>query len=81
MQALALGIDLGGTKVEARLFGADGQELWRERAPTPPLRRYRAGGFGFQNNGVKGGQFVPGYVASVIERDVGLLRRRPGGDQ
>ena len=35
MQALALGIDLGGTKVEARLFGADGRELWRERAPTP----------------------------------------------
>lgn len=35
MQALALGIDLGGTKVEARLFGVDGQELWRERAPTP----------------------------------------------
>ena len=35
MPAFALGIDLGGTKVEARLFGADGQELWRERAPTP----------------------------------------------
>ncbi len=35
MEALALGIDLGGTKVEARLFGPAGQELWRERAPTP----------------------------------------------
>ena len=32
---LALGIDLGGTKVEARLFGPAGEELWRERAATP----------------------------------------------
>jgi fructokinase len=31
----ALGIDLGGTKVEARLFNREGLELWRERAPTP----------------------------------------------
>lgn len=35
MQPLALGIDLGGTKVEARLFGPAGVELWRERVPTP----------------------------------------------
>lgn len=35
MKPLALGLDLGGTKVEARLFGPAGQELWRERAPTP----------------------------------------------
>jgi fructokinase len=31
----ALGIDLGGTKVEARLFGPDGGEHWRHRVPTP----------------------------------------------
>ncbi len=31
----ALGLDLGGTKIEGRLLGADGQELWRERVPTP----------------------------------------------
>jgi fructokinase len=34
----ALGIDLGGTKIEARLYGADGPagtELWRERIATP----------------------------------------------
>jgi fructokinase len=31
----ALGIDLGGTKVEARLFNREGLELWRERAATP----------------------------------------------
>jgi fructokinase len=32
---LALGIDLGGTKTEARLFDAAGRELWRRREPTP----------------------------------------------
>jgi fructokinase len=31
----ALGIDLGGTKIEAALFAADGAELWRQRRPTP----------------------------------------------
>lgn len=33
--ALALGIDLGGTKTEAALLGADGATLWRERVATP----------------------------------------------
>jgi fructokinase len=32
---LALGIDLGGTKVEARLLDAGGRELWRQRSGTP----------------------------------------------
>jgi fructokinase len=32
---LALGIDLGGTKIEAALLGADGGEAWRRRVPTP----------------------------------------------
>ena len=31
----ALGIDLGGTKAEARLFGTDGAEQWRQRVATP----------------------------------------------
>jgi fructokinase len=31
----ALGVDLGGTKIEARLLAADGQELWRQRLPSP----------------------------------------------
>ena len=31
----ALGIDLGGTKIEALLLGAQGQELWRLRVDTP----------------------------------------------
>lgn len=31
----ALGIDLGGTKIEARLLDAQGRELWRERRATP----------------------------------------------
>ena len=30
-----LGVDLGGTKTEARLFDAQGLEVWRERQPTP----------------------------------------------
>lgn len=30
-----LGIDLGGTKIEADLFDATGKVLWRERRPTP----------------------------------------------
>jgi fructokinase len=30
-----LGIDLGGTKIEARLLDAEGHERWRERVPTP----------------------------------------------
>ena len=32
----ALGIDLGGTKIEALLLDAAGGELWRRRVPTPP---------------------------------------------
>ncbi len=32
---LALGIDLGGTKIEAVLLSAQGQELWRQRIATP----------------------------------------------
>ena len=31
----ALGIDLGGTKIEARLFDAAGAERWRQRVATP----------------------------------------------
>ena len=31
----ALGIDLGGTKIEAVLFAPDGSELWRRRSATP----------------------------------------------
>ncbi len=31
----ALGIDLGGTKVEAALLAADGRTLWTQRLPTP----------------------------------------------
>ena len=31
----ALGIDLGGTKLEAVLLAAEGQELWRQRIATP----------------------------------------------
>jgi fructokinase len=33
--APALGIDLGGSKIEARLLDADGRERWRERIATP----------------------------------------------
>ncbi len=31
----ALGIDLGGTKIEAQLLDASGHTLWRQRVPTP----------------------------------------------
>jgi fructokinase len=34
-ESFALGVDLGGTKIEAVLLGADGQMLWRERVATP----------------------------------------------
>ena len=30
-----LGVDLGGTKIEALLLGAQGEQLWRERVATP----------------------------------------------
>jgi len=33
--APALGIDLGGTKIEAVLLAAEGRELWRQRIATP----------------------------------------------
>lgn len=32
---LALGIDLGGTKIEAAVLAEDGQLRWRQRMPTP----------------------------------------------
>lgn len=31
----ALGIDLGGTKIEAQLLGPEGEAVWRDRRPTP----------------------------------------------
>jgi fructokinase len=31
----SLGIDLGGTKLEAALFDPEGREVWRRRTPTP----------------------------------------------
>jgi len=34
-QSRALGIDLGGTKIEAMLLSAEGQPLWRQRIETP----------------------------------------------
>ncbi|MFN9452326.1 MAG: ROK family protein [Rubrivivax sp.] len=35
---LALGIDLGGTKIHAELLGSDGASLWQQRHPTPAGR-------------------------------------------
>lgn len=35
MSAYALGVDLGGTKIEAQLLGPDGACVWRDRRPTP----------------------------------------------
>ena len=32
---LAVGIDVGGTKIEALLLDAQGAPRWRERIPTP----------------------------------------------
>jgi fructokinase len=34
--ALAIGVDLGGTKIEAVAFDEGGRELFRRRRPTPP---------------------------------------------
>src|SRR5258708_9013475 len=34
--ALRIGVDLGGTKIEALALGDDGRELVRKRVPTPP---------------------------------------------
>jgi fructokinase len=35
MQAASIGIDLGGTKIEALLLDAEGRSLWRARVATP----------------------------------------------
>ena len=32
---LTIGIDLGGTKIEAVVLDTAGTERWRERVPTP----------------------------------------------
>ncbi len=32
---IAIGVDLGGTKIEALALDPDGRELWRRRVPTP----------------------------------------------
>ncbi len=32
---LAIGVDLGGTKIEALALDGEGRELWRKRLPTP----------------------------------------------
>jgi fructokinase len=33
---LAIGVDLGGTKIEVTALDEDGRERWRRRRPTPP---------------------------------------------
>ncbi len=33
--AVRIGVDLGGTKIEVAVFGADGRETFRKRVPTP----------------------------------------------
>jgi fructokinase len=38
----AIGIDLGGTKIEAIALSSEGEELWRQRIPTPPEHEYGA---------------------------------------
>ena len=35
MMALRIGVDLGGTKIEAIALAADGGEVFRKRVPTP----------------------------------------------
>jgi fructokinase len=35
MMALRIGVDLGGTKIEAIALAADGREVFRKRVPTP----------------------------------------------
>ena len=37
----AIGVDLGGTKIEAVVLDAQGTSLWRERVATP-VGDYRA---------------------------------------
>ena len=32
---IRIGVDLGGTKIEAVALAADGSVAWRERKPTP----------------------------------------------
>src|SRR4051794_5856924 len=39
--APAIGVDLGGTKIEAIVLDGEGHTLWRERVPTP-AGEYRA---------------------------------------
>ncbi len=34
--SFAIGVDLGGTKIEAIVLDAAGESRWRERVPTPP---------------------------------------------
>lgn len=40
--AAAIGVDLGGTKIEAIALAPNGEELWRQRIPTPPEHEYGA---------------------------------------
>ena len=35
MDRTAIGVDLGGTKIEVAALGADGEIVWRRREPTP----------------------------------------------
>ena len=38
----AIGVDLGGTKTEAIVLDAQGQEVWRQRIATPSVQGYEA---------------------------------------
>ncbi len=58
-----LGIDLGGTKIEARLLTPDGSELWRHRCATP------AGDYGATLQAVQ---------ALVAGAGLALAGQRPG---
>ncbi|WP_428424502.1 ROK family protein [Methylibium sp.] len=74
----ALGIDLGGTKIEALLLGADGAERWRERIPTPP-GDYRAtltaiDGLVARARSAAGGDLSVGIGAPGTPDDSGVMK-------
>jgi fructokinase len=75
----ALGIDLGGTKIEARLLARDGHEIWRQRRATPAgdyagIVRTVASMVGAARNAAGGQAFTVGIGTPGTETAAGVMK-------
>jgi len=71
---MRIGIDLGGTKIEALALSADGQELRRIRVPTPIFNATKGIYIKAMKSGLGGRDTAA--VCAVLEKMAKVRRRK-----